>query len=1009
MAKIDDLIVKIDKLVETIGKGSSTPYGYQMDEDDIKKKFELETKGMDKRTTEYKALYKEMEFQLELHRKNMLKIQEENDRKAEEAKLASEKRKEEIRKAQQKRLIDQLEDYNATELEKLEAKYIEQLEMLEDNEELKTKLTEKYEKERNEIIRKEHEKVVANFSQGWNTFKSGFQGLLDLAKKAEKEIMDSYGKADQEAVNYARAVGMNKRELESLKDSTFKYIADNDFGKLYNKSTDEIIKLMGSYNKELGRANRLSNEHLHTMAQLNVLMGETASIKFTTNLDKFGIDVDNAKGIYEDMINESSSKGLVLSEVSEKFLNNIDMAQQYTFKDGVEGLKRMTEQAVAMRWNMQQTAAFAEKVNNIEGAVKTGAQLSVLGGPFAQFSNPMGMLYESLNDMEGLQDRMMAMFGSLGSWNNETGQLDVSAYNKMRIRAAAQAMGLNYGEVMNTVHAQARRNKVLEATKNLDLDDNTRELIANTGSIDKNGQAYVTIDGKQKYIKDGLSKEDKKVLEKQANEESKNVADIAINTQSLMEAKEGVEKERHNELTAAIQDMGGGKNLHNLYDLLADIQKYMLIIQGITALIQAGQAFGKITGGISQMAANRRGMGGAMRNYFSGGSQAVAKTGGGKMTMTTPPATGSVGAKSITTTPATGSVGAKPIATTTGVYKGPKGQMVGVDGRTSAQRLTQMKGSTGAGSAGASIAGSAMGVVGLATGIGGMAMSNQADRLREKGLHDDADKVSTGGAALSGLGTGLAIGATVGSIFGPVGTLVGGAIGAIGGAIWGGISQSKRNKEEREKREAEEREAKERKEQLEYIHDKGFLLSDEYTSSELKQIRRGINGMGLGLYQKVKETDPDVAPRLPLGEFKVGGYHPSDEIVKVHSDEFTVTSKGIKAAGGEGLRVAQALNDGRVSTFNPIEVLEPLGEHLQVLANNTPNHTTYTHEGNVNSNINGVLQLNMMGHTKGIDVKSILNDPTFTTPIVKKVLTESSIINNNGGYKKEALSFNRMS
>ena len=60
MANIDELITRIDKLISTIEIIGNTPNGYQLDEDDIRKKFEIETE------------------------KNMQKIQEESNKKQEE-------------------------------------------------------------------------------------------------------------------------------------------------------------------------------------------------------------------------------------------------------------------------------------------------------------------------------------------------------------------------------------------------------------------------------------------------------------------------------------------------------------------------------------------------------------------------------------------------------------------------------------------------------------------------------------------------------------------------------------------------------------------------------------------------------------------------------------------------------------------------------------------------------------------------------------------------------------
>ena len=112
---------------------------------------------------------------------------------------------------------------------------------------------------------------------------------------------------------------------------------------------------------------------------------------------------------------------------------------------------------------MQQIASFADKVNTLEGAVQVGASLQVLGGPFAQFGDALGMLNEGLNDVEGLMNRFQRMFQNFGKFNKETGQVDITAFNRQRIRAAAEAMGMDYNQVMESVQAQGRRKYIDEA------------------------------------------------------------------------------------------------------------------------------------------------------------------------------------------------------------------------------------------------------------------------------------------------------------------------------------------------------------------------------------------------------------------------------------------------------------------------------------------------------------------------------------------------------------------
>jgi hypothetical protein len=73
----------------------------------------------------------------------------------------------------------------------------------------------------------------------------------------------------------------------------------------------------------------------------------------------------------------------------------------------------------------------------------------VVGGEFAQFSNTMQLLYEGLNDTEALNDRIIKMFGNKAYFNNQTGQMDMNAFERERLKQAAKAAGLDPGEMLN--------------------------------------------------------------------------------------------------------------------------------------------------------------------------------------------------------------------------------------------------------------------------------------------------------------------------------------------------------------------------------------------------------------------------------------------------------------------------------------------------------------------------------------------------------------------------------
>lgn len=633
---------------------------------------------------------------------------------------------EEWERKKSKILKSSLIENNKTVFEELNERFKKEHQLYSDAGEDTYEIEKAYNKKRRELLLNQSQQLISSISN-----------LVNLGDKQLKEIEDTWGVTNQAAHDYGRAVGYNADQIKRLHSETLDWMSDNDISEQFNIGVEDMFKLMGSYNKELGRAVALTNETKINLVSMKNVIGEESAIKFTTNLDKFGLDVDAAKELVEGIVGDGRRGGLVLSNLSENVANNLHLAQQYTFEDGIEGLVRMAEKATAVKWNMEQTAAFAEKVNNVEGAIKTGAQLSVLGGPFAQFSNPMGMLYESLNDMEGLQDRLFAMFGSLGEWNQEKGMLDISAFDKLRIKTASSAMGLNYGDVINNVQSQARRNVVKEQIKGLGLDNNTTELIANTAQIDReSGRAYVNYGNEKIFVNEISGKKNKgdilSYLEKQANSQDENLRDIAHNTLGAMDSTKAIETQWVTDRANTFNAMGVTKeNLSKTHEIIMKTKYGLDKISDILMLINTS------IGLIGAM----RGFGGSRGNAFSNTSlkQHIANAGGGAK----------------------------------GIIKGS---------------MRRMSGNF------AKYGGIGMGI-GVAGALGSHLMNKQVDRLRERGNNKDADNLNFAADALGGAATGAAALSFLGLPGMAVGAAVGGAIGALNA----GRQNKQLNKEEIEK------------------------------------------------------------------------------------------------------------------------------------------------------------------------------------------------------------------
>ena len=394
----------------------------------------------------------------------------------------------------------------------------------------------------NERIEHQLEGHLTGYKQirkGLDETKKGFVGIFNVAK----DIISTWGKVNQSTADYVRTIGGSAESMRKLTTETIRFVKEQSIGMKYNTSMEELVKLQESYNKSIGRSIALTNSQKETMAAMRKVAGDETTIKFATSLENFGLNPDEVGGVVGKMFETASRSGVAWSKYSDNFLNNIKTAQNYTFRNGLEGLQSMAKKAAEIKLDMKQAETFANKVSTLEGAVKAGANLSVLGGSFAQFGNPLSMMYEGLNDMEGLQDRLINMFGNLGKWNSKTNMVDVSVFDKQRIRAAAEATGMDYSAIMDMIQAKGRSNQVQRQLQRFNFSGEEADFIKNQAQLDKNGNAFMTVQGKRKYLSD-LSSSDIQLLMDTAGNDTDNIRTIAQTITGWNDAIEGLKKQK---------------------------------------------------------------------------------------------------------------------------------------------------------------------------------------------------------------------------------------------------------------------------------------------------------------------------------------------------------------------------------------------------------------------------------------------------------------------------------
>ena len=444
------------------------------------------------------------------------------------------------------------------------------------------------------------------FRKGINEIASGSKEIYSGAMKA----IEPWGKANHEAMQYARSMGMSAKNANAFLSKTVSWASKNNIGVLFNKTNAELIKMQSKYSEVLGRNVQLTSEQNKNMLAIETFLGEDGMMDIANNLENFGLGMsDSAEFIHEQM-SEAAKSGIAASKLTKTIRENIKMAQDYTFKNGLDGLASMAKKAIQLKTDMSLVNGFLEKTSTVEGAITTGANLQVLGGNYAVGANPLSMLYESLNDTEGMFDRAVNMTKGKVFYNNESGNFEMSGFDRYMMKHAATQMGIDPSKLIDVAFREASLNKFESEARQSKIgkDEEMVELVKNLATWDK-GSAWVNIDGKDKKVSD-LSDDDKVKLQAMQKTDSQNLQEIAINLRSLTDTITGVEKETANEQANLMKDVGANTTqmLKTNTGILNTISKIGACINIISGGLHIGHGIFAVNSGILRLVYGIRNM-----------------------------------------------------------------------------------------------------------------------------------------------------------------------------------------------------------------------------------------------------------------------------------------------------------------------------------------------------------------------------------------------------------------
>jgi hypothetical protein len=283
-----------------------------------------------------------------------------------------------------------------------------------------------------------------------------------------------------------------------------------------------------------------TEEQVSKLYAATTLLGGTSK-DLVNNFAEVGIEASQIGTNLESSIEYIQSVGLNAKDVMGDVNENMSKMNRYQFEGGVQGMAKMAAQASMLRFDMQETFNFAEKVLTPEGAIETAAGLQRLGVSIGNLTDPFALMNQSLTDPSGLQDSIIKAAKQFTEFDEKTKTFKINPQGVLMLREIEQEAGMSAGSLSKAALAAADLDKRISAiSPEIQFEkEEDKQLLANMATM-KDGQYVVQLKDdqtgiiEQKKLSDLTQDEFNKLKEIQENR-PKTLEDISISQLGVLE------------------------------------------------------------------------------------------------------------------------------------------------------------------------------------------------------------------------------------------------------------------------------------------------------------------------------------------------------------------------------------------------------------------------------------------------------------------------------------------
>ena len=356
------------------------------------------------------------------------------------------------------------------------------------------------------------------------------KNTIESLKSPIDKILESIGDMYQGAENLNNAFLQGRTRMDEMADA----VARSAAGVIrLGGSVEQVSSTMADIARGSERNVLATEEQVSKLFAAGQIIGQSTE----TIVRKFaeaGVEAAQIGVNLEESIDYVQSVGLNAQVVMSEVTDNMSMMNQFSFSDGVAGLTKMAAQASMLRFDMQNTANFANKVMGPEGAIEAAAGFQRLGISIGNLTDPFALMNQSLTDPGALQDSIINATKQFTEFDEKTKTFKINPQGILMLKEMSEVTGISAAELSKTALAAADLDKRLSAiSPSISFEnEEDKKLLANMATMGKEGEYVVQIkDDKgnieQKKLADLTQEEFEKLREQQENR-PKTLEDIQI-------------------------------------------------------------------------------------------------------------------------------------------------------------------------------------------------------------------------------------------------------------------------------------------------------------------------------------------------------------------------------------------------------------------------------------------------------------------------------------------------